>query len=70
MLEQFTFTDQVITNPNQLPAFLGGDSQILFNLEYRIPIIGPLQFAPFFDIGSVFNLRSLEDQFTALGVRL
>ena len=62
VLEQFTFTDQVITNPNQLPAFLGGDSQILFNLEYRIPIIGPLQFAPFFDIGSVFNLRSLDDQ--------
>jgi outer membrane protein insertion porin family len=53
----------VSTNPNQFPAFLGGDAQILFNLEYRIPIIGPLQFAPFFDIGSVFNLQKLEDQF-------
>ncbi|HKS43193.1 MAG TPA: BamA/TamA family outer membrane protein, partial [Blastocatellia bacterium] len=63
VLDQFKLTDQVITNPNQLPAFLGGDAQILFNLEYRIPIIGPLQFAPFFDIGSVFNLQKLEDQF-------
>jgi len=41
---------------------LGGDTELLFNLEYRIPIIGPLQFAPFFDIGSVFDLRSLDDQ--------
>ena len=40
------------------PAFIGGDTQALFNVEYRIPIIGPLQFAPFFDIGSAFNLRS------------
>ncbi len=63
VLNEFLLQDRVVTNPNQLPAFLGGDSQILFNLEYRIPIIGPLQFAPFFDIGSVFNLRNLEDQF-------
>jgi outer membrane protein insertion porin family len=63
VLEKFQFTDQVNTNPNQFPAFLGGDTQLLFNLEYRIPIIGPLQFAPFFDIGSVFNLRKLDDQF-------
>jgi len=27
----------------------------LVNIEYRIPIIGPLQFAPFFDIGSAFK---------------
>ncbi len=63
VLNDFLFTDLVSTNPNQFPAFLGGDAQILFNLEYRIPIIGPLQFAPFFDIGSVFNLQKLEDQF-------
>lgn len=62
VLNDFVFTDRVSTNPNQFPAFLGGDSQILFNLEYRIPIIGPLQFAPFFDIGSVFNLQKLADQ--------
>jgi outer membrane protein insertion porin family len=62
VLNEFLFTDRVSVNPNQFPAFLGGDSQILFNVEYRIPIIGPLQFAPFFDIGSVFNLIKLEDQ--------
>ncbi|MGA9769065.1 MAG: outer membrane protein assembly factor BamA [Blastocatellia bacterium] len=62
VLNEFLFTDRVSINPNQFPAFLGGDSQVLFNVEYRIPIIGPLQFAPFFDIGSVFNLIKLEDQ--------
>ncbi|HSO75350.1 MAG TPA: BamA/TamA family outer membrane protein, partial [Blastocatellia bacterium] len=33
------------------------------NVEYRIPIIGPVSVAPFFDIGSVFNVRELDDQF-------
>jgi outer membrane protein insertion porin family len=64
VLEQFTFTNR--TDPifsTEFPAFIGGDTQVLFNAEYRIPIIGPLQFAPFFDIGSVFNLRGLDDQF-------
>jgi outer membrane protein insertion porin family len=64
VIEQFTFTDR--TDPifsTEFPAFIGGDTQLLFNVEYRIPIIGPLQFAPFFDIGSVFNLRGLDDQF-------
>jgi outer membrane protein insertion porin family len=63
VLEQFTFADR--TDPifsREFPAFIGGDTQLLFNVEYRIPIIGPLQFAPFFDIGSVFNLRGLDDQ--------
>ena len=49
--------------PRPVPTFIGGDTQVLFNVEYRIPIFGPLAFAPFFDIGSVFNLRDLEDQF-------
>jgi outer membrane protein insertion porin family len=44
-------------------TFTGGDTQLLINLEYRIPIIGPVSFAPFIDIGSVFNLRKLDDQF-------
>ena len=55
--------DQVDSTVPNFPAFIGGDTELLFNLEYRIPIIGPLQFAPFFDIGSAFNLRSLSDQF-------
>jgi outer membrane protein insertion porin family len=63
VLEQFTFTNRADPLFNtEFPAFIGGDTQLLFNVEYRIPIIGPLQFAPFFDIGSVFNLRSLNDQ--------
>ena len=63
VLTQFVVQDQLDASVPNFPAFIGGDSQIVFNLEYRIPIIGPLQFAPFFDIGSAFNLRGLSDQF-------
>ncbi|HEV2859517.1 MAG TPA: outer membrane protein assembly factor BamA [Pyrinomonadaceae bacterium] len=42
--------------------FLGGDTQLLGNFEYRIPIFGPVQFALFADIGSSFNLRTHADQ--------
>ena len=63
MLADFVVTDQVDPTVPPFPAFIGGDSELVFNLEYRIPIIGPLQFAPFFDIGSAFNLRGLDDQF-------
>ena len=42
---------------------VGGDTQILGNFEYRIPIIGnTVQLAAFADIGSAFNLRSKGDQ--------
>ena len=34
------------------------------NLEYRIPIFGPVSAAAFVDIGSAFNLVSYEDQIT------
>lgn len=37
--------------------FIGGDTQILGNFEYRIPIFGPATLAAFADIGSVFNLQ-------------
>jgi outer membrane protein insertion porin family len=30
---------------------LGGDTQGVYNIEYRIPIFGPVTLAPFFDIG-------------------
>src|SRR3712207_9127203 len=42
--------------------FLGGDTQLLGNFEYRIPIFGPAQFALFADVGSSFNLRTHGDQ--------
>jgi outer membrane protein insertion porin family len=63
VLDSFLVQNQVDSSVVEFPAFIGGDSEVLFNLEYRIPIIGPLQFAPFFDIGSAFNLRGLSDQF-------
>ncbi len=37
--------------------FIGGDTQLLGNVEYRIPLFGPATVALFGDIGSVFNLR-------------
>jgi len=63
VIKQYTLVNLVDTSVPNFPAFIGGDTQMLVNLEYRIPIIGPLQFAPFFDIGSAFNIRSLSDQF-------
>jgi outer membrane protein insertion porin family len=63
VLDEFVVENQVDDRVPNFPAFIGGDTELLLNVEYRIPIIGPLQFAPFFDIGSAFNLRSLPDQF-------
>ncbi|MFY9554054.1 MAG: BamA/TamA family outer membrane protein, partial [Blastocatellia bacterium] len=63
VLDEFVVQNQIDNTVPNFPAFIGGDTELLFNVEYRIPIIGPLQFAPFFDIGSAFNLRSLSDQF-------
>jgi outer membrane protein assembly complex, YaeT protein len=37
--------------------FIGGDTQLLGNFEYRIPLFGPATLAAFADVGSVFNLR-------------
>jgi len=37
--------------------FIGGDTQLLGNFEYRIPIFGPVTMAAFADVGSIFNLR-------------
>jgi outer membrane protein insertion porin family len=36
----------------------GGDTQLLFNFEYRITILGPVTLAPFFDAGVDKILRS------------
>lgn len=43
--------------------FIGGDTELLANLEYRIPLFGPATLAVFGDIGSVFNLRKTGTQF-------
>lgn len=42
--------------------FIGGDTQLLGNFEYRIPIFGPATLAVFADIGSVFNLQKTGTQ--------
>jgi outer membrane protein insertion porin family len=42
--------------------FIGGDTQLLGNFEYRIPIFGPASLALFADVGSVFNLRNTGTQ--------
>jgi outer membrane protein insertion porin family len=55
-----TFTGSGGANPAQVTRdfrFIGGDTQLLGNFEYRIPIFGPIAFAAFADIGTVFNLR-------------
>ncbi len=40
--------------------FPGGDTRMVYNLEYRIPLFGPVTLAPFFDIG--FNKILLKSQ--------
>lgn len=42
--------------------FIGGDTQLLGNFEYRIPLFGPATLAVFADVGSVFNLRKAGTQ--------
>ncbi|HEV7472768.1 MAG TPA: outer membrane protein assembly factor BamA [Pyrinomonadaceae bacterium] len=43
---------------------IGGDSQVLGNFEYRIPVVGStVGLAAFADIGTSFNVRTKNDQF-------
>ncbi len=37
--------------------FVGGDTQVIYNIEYRIPIMGPVTLAPFFDVGRSWVMR-------------
>jgi outer membrane protein insertion porin family len=46
---------------------IGGDTQFIYNLEYRVPILSVLSVAAFADIGSVFNARKYKDQITTTG---
>jgi outer membrane protein insertion porin family len=47
---------------------VGGDTQAIYNIEYRIPIVGPVTLAPFFDIGKawVWNKSQLKIAETAV----
>ena len=61
-----TFTGSSGSNVAQLPrsfTSVGGDTQVLGNFEYRIPIISDaVSLAAFADIGNAFNIRSKGDQ--------
>ncbi len=51
--------------------FPGGDTSVVGNLEYRIPLVGPVTLAPFMDIGMDMALRPSQlqinnDQFNLL----
>ena len=41
-------------------SFPGGDTRMVYNFEYRIPLFGPVTLAPFFDLG--FNKILLKNQ--------
>ncbi len=41
---------------------IGGDTQLIANAEYRVPIRSRLSAAAFFDIGSSFNAQRLQEQ--------
>ncbi|MDX6693295.1 MAG: outer membrane protein insertion porin family [Blastocatellia bacterium] len=60
-----TFTGPTGNNQVQLArnfTSIGGDTQLLGNFEYRIPIFGPVSIAAFADVGSAFNLSGGADQ--------
>ena len=41
---------------------IGGDTQLLGNFEYRVPLLGPVSMALFADVGTAFNLRTATNQ--------
>jgi outer membrane protein insertion porin family len=47
------------------PTLLGGDTQAIYNIEYRVPIISVLSVAAFADVGTAFNARKYNDQITS-----
>jgi outer membrane protein insertion porin family len=60
-----------ITVPVSQIIFPGGDTNIVTNLEYRVPIVGPVTIAPFLDTGWDFvsepnQLRIAGEQVTLL----
>ncbi|MFY9558064.1 MAG: BamA/TamA family outer membrane protein, partial [Blastocatellia bacterium] len=58
--------ERFVISEGNVPVFLskevrpvGGDTQVVFNTEYRVPIIWRLSSAAFFDIGTSFDARKL-----------
>ena len=56
--------EQVVPVTTEAPiyrlVFPGGDTRLVYNLEYRIKLFGPVVLAPFFDVG--FNRNVYNDQ--------
>ncbi|HZP34732.1 MAG TPA: outer membrane protein assembly factor BamA [Candidatus Acidoferrales bacterium] len=50
------------------PSFPGGDTSGVFNGEYRIPIVGPVQASAFLDAGVVGALRTNQLQINSQGL--
>ncbi len=46
----------------QIQTPIGGDTQLIYNIEYRIPVVSVLSLAAFADVGTVFNSRKYPDQ--------
>src|SRR5262245_28473212 len=44
---------------------VGADTQLIYNLEYRVPVISILSVAAFADVGTAFNMRKYNDQITS-----
>ena len=62
-VERFALT--TVNEPTLLASDvrpIGGDTSVLFNAEYRVPIIWRVSAAAFFDFGASFNARSLEQE--------
>jgi outer membrane protein insertion porin family len=70
VIDQFTFKDRFTGNPNFAEFTpIGADTQLLYNIEYRIPIAGPLSIAAFADAGTAFNTAPLENQVLSIPSR-
>ena len=50
--------------PYNTPIFPGGDTELVSNFEYRIPIAGPVTLAYFVDLGTAFIWRSSQLKLT------
>lgn len=51
-----------VLNARRFFTPIGGDTQFIYNLEYRIPVFSVLSIAAFADVGTAFNARKYSDQ--------
>ncbi|MFN0110038.1 MAG: outer membrane protein assembly factor BamA [Blastocatellia bacterium] len=51
-----------VINARRFFTPIGGDTQLIYNLEYRVPVFSVLSIAAFADVGTAFNARKYSDQ--------